>query len=115
MTKPLSMDLRGRVLAAVADGAFCRQAAERFGVRAATAIRWRQLEQAHGHAEPKRQGCDRRSGRIEAMAEVILDLVRKTPDMTLVELQCALAELGAWIEYRRPRATGTPERLLHGG
>ncbi|MBJ7532696.1 IS630 family transposase, partial [Rhodomicrobium vannielii ATCC 17100] len=39
MSKALSLDLRVRVLAAISGGMSCRQAAERFGVSAASAIR----------------------------------------------------------------------------
>ena len=41
MSKALSLDLRTRVLAAIAGGLSCRQAAQRFGVSASSAIRWR--------------------------------------------------------------------------
>ena len=68
MSKSLSLDLRIRVLKAVAGGMSCRQAAERFGVSAASAIRWRSLERSFGDARPKALGGDRRSGRIEAHA-----------------------------------------------
>ena len=40
MPKPLSIDLRERVLAAVAGGMSRRAAAERFGVAPSTAIKW---------------------------------------------------------------------------
>ena len=40
MTRPLSNDLRQRVVAAVADGMSRRAAAERFGIGASTAIKW---------------------------------------------------------------------------
>ena len=40
MGKPLSMDLRSRALAAVDEGMSCRAAARRYGVAAATVIRW---------------------------------------------------------------------------
>lgn len=43
MGRALSRDLRDRVVAAVEGGLSCRAAAERFGVSAASAIRWRQL------------------------------------------------------------------------
>ncbi|MFV0922872.1 IS630 transposase-related protein, partial [Sphingomonas parapaucimobilis] len=43
MGRALSRDLRDRVVAAVESGVSCRRAAERFGVSAASAIRWRQL------------------------------------------------------------------------
>jgi transposase len=41
MAKSLSLDLRQRVIAAIDGGFSCRAAAERFGVSAASAIRWR--------------------------------------------------------------------------
>ena len=50
MAKALSLDLRTRVLAAVAKGASHRQAAARFGVSAASVSRWRALERAQGDA-----------------------------------------------------------------
>ena len=40
MPAALSPDLRKRVIGAVEAGSSCRQAAERFGVGEATAIRW---------------------------------------------------------------------------
>ena len=40
MTRPLSLDLRERVVAAMADGASCREAAKTFSVSAASAARW---------------------------------------------------------------------------
>jgi hypothetical protein len=39
MPRPLSLDLRSRVLAAVGGGLSCRQASERFGVCASSAFR----------------------------------------------------------------------------
>ncbi len=92
MSKALSQDLRIRVLAAIAGGLSCRQAALRFGVSAASAIRWRALERLQGDARPKALGGDRRSGRIEAQAAFILGLVEATPDITLAEIRTALAE-----------------------
>jgi len=53
MSKALSLDLRTRVLAAIAGGLSWRQAAQRFGVSTESAIRWRARERAHGHARPK--------------------------------------------------------------
>ena len=44
MSKALSLDLRSRVLAAVAGGLSHRAAAERFGVSAASVSRWRVLQ-----------------------------------------------------------------------
>jgi transposase len=99
MSKALSLDLRTRVLAAIAGGLSCRQAAARFGVSASSAIRWRALERQQGDARPKALGGDRRSGRIEAHAGLILALVEDKPDMTLEELRAALAERGVSVGY----------------
>ena len=112
MSKALSLDLRTRVLSAIASGMSCRQAAERFGVSASSAIRWRARERAQGDARPKPLGGDRRSARIEAQAEVILDLVAKRPDLTLDEICTALGERGVtvsiatlWRFFERHRIT----------
>ena len=40
MARALSLDLRERMVATIEEGASCRQAAERFGVGKASAIRW---------------------------------------------------------------------------
>jgi len=66
MSKALSVDLRVRVLAAVAADATHREAAERFGVSAASVSRWRLREREQGEPRPKALGGDRRSDRIEA-------------------------------------------------
>jgi len=92
MTKALSIDLRERVLKAVDGGLSCRQAADRFGVSASSAIRWHDRRRKGGDFGPKPLGGDRRSGRIEAYAALILSLIDEKPDMTLAELQARLAE-----------------------
>jgi transposase len=99
MSKALSLDLRTRVLAAIGNGLSCRQAAERFGVSASSAIRWRAREREQGDARPKALGGDRRSGRMEAHAALIGSLVEATPDITLDELRAALAERGVLVGY----------------
>lgn len=99
MSKALSLDLRSRVLAAISVGSSCRQAAARFGVSASSAIRWRALEREQGDAKPKALGGDRRSGRIEAHAALILSLLEETPDITLEELRAVLAEKGVAVGY----------------
>ena len=52
MSKALSVDLRVRVVAAVAAGATHREAAERFGVSAASVSRWRNLQLRQGDVRP---------------------------------------------------------------
>ena len=65
--KTLSLDLRERVVSAVAAGMSRRQAAERFGVSAASAVRWcaREKETGSPAARPRgggtvgRRACER--------------------------------------------------------
>lgn len=97
MSKALSVDLRERVIAAIDGGLSCRGAAGRFGVSAASAIRWRALSRQTGDVRPGPLGGDRRSGRIEAQAEVILGLLEGKPDITLAEIEAALAERGVAV------------------
>jgi transposase len=56
MPTPLSMDLRIRVLAAVARGLSHRQVGERFGVSAASVSRRRALEREQGEGAGEADG-----------------------------------------------------------
>ena len=86
MTKPLSNDLRRRVIDAVEDGMSRRAAASRFGISPSAAIKWVAAWRRTGRYEPLPRGGDNHSHRIEAHAEEILSLVEATPDMTLAEI-----------------------------
>ncbi len=99
MSTPLSLDLRVRVLAAVAAGLSHRQAGERFGVSAASVSRWRALQRDQGDPRPKPMGGDQRSRHVEGHGELILSLYEATPDITLQELRAALAEHDLSIGY----------------
>jgi transposase len=119
MPKSLSFDLRSRVLAAIADGLSCRQAAERFGVSAASAIRWQQLRRAGGDGRAKPQGGDRNSQRTDAHAELIAAALAETVDITLVELKERLAKQGVstsvtalWRYFRRHGITRKTRRPM---
>ncbi|RYH99484.1 MAG: IS630 family transposase, partial [Acetobacteraceae bacterium] len=94
MSKALSVDLRERVVAAIAAGLSCRAAAVRFGVSAASAVRWAALVREVGSVAPGPLGGDRRSARIEAHAALILRLVDHKSDITLREIQAGLAKAG---------------------
>ena len=72
MARALSRDLRERVIAAIEAGASCGQAAERFGVAKASAIRWYARFRSEGEIAAKPMGGDRHSHRIEAHAAAIL-------------------------------------------
>ncbi|UPT89324.1 IS630 family transposase [Bradyrhizobium barranii subsp. apii] len=112
MARALSVDLRQRVVAAIDGGMSCRQAAERFGVSAASAIRWRGRLKKVGDIVPKRQGGDRKSQRIEAHSQLILEAVTARPDITLAELRELLKRHGIstgiaslWRFFQRRKIT----------
>ena len=112
MSKALSVDLRERVVAAVAAGSSCRAAAARFGVSPASAVRWAALARKVGSVAPGPLGGDRRSAQIEAHAALILRLIDEQSDMTLKEIQAGLANAGVsagigtlWRFFDRRRMT----------
>ncbi len=112
MAKALSVDLRQRVVSAIDGGLSCRQAAERFGVSAASAIRWRGRLKEAGDIAPRQQGGDRKSHRIEAHSQLILDAVTAKPDITLAELRDLLNRRGIsagiaslWRFFQRRKIT----------
>jgi transposase len=119
MSKALSVDLRERVVGAIAAGSSCRAAAARFGVSAASAIRWAALARETGSVAPGPLGGDRRSGKIEAHAPRILALVEQRPDMTLSEIRIELATAGVtvgmgtlWRFFDRHRITRKKSRPM---
>src|SRR6516225_5315946 len=112
MGRSLSLDLRERVVDAVARGMSCRRAAARFGVSASSAIRWVAQLRSGLALAPKSQGGDRRSRRIETEAAFILSVVAQQPDVTLAELKGKLSERGMnvgiatlWRFFQRHRIT----------
>jgi transposase len=93
MAKSLSKDLRKRVIAAVDGGMSRHAAAERFGVSAASAVRWVRQWRESGVVAARRQGGDRRSRVIEAFADTILAAVEDADkDITLKEIAALLRE-----------------------
>lgn len=119
MAKALSNDLRQRVIEVIERGLSCRQAAERFGVSASSAIRWRDRLKKQGNVAAKRQGGDRKSGRIEAEAAFLLGEVAETPDITRVELPEKLQARGVstgigtlWRFFDRRRITFKKSRRM---
>ncbi len=83
----LSGDLRKRVVCEVERGSSRRAAAARFGVSASSAIRWVQAVRKSGTSEAKPQGGDRRSKRIEAHHNFLMETIADRKDVTLAELQ----------------------------
>lgn len=92
MAKYLSEDLRIRVIRAVEGGLSRNAAARRFGVSIASAVRWMAAYLQTGQIAPKPRGGDRRSGRIEAQADLLMSAIEETPDITLAELRQRLID-----------------------
>jgi len=90
MTKPLSDDLRSRMIVAVEEGATRRAVAKRFGVAPSTVTKLVQRVKQTGDIAPLAQGGDHRSKRIEAFADELKALISGTPDITLEELSAHL-------------------------
>jgi transposase len=99
LAEALSMDLRRRVLAAIAEGVSGRSAGRRFGLSAPSVSRWRALERAQGDATPKPIGGDHRSHRTEAHAAAIFSALEAAPDLTLEELREKLAQERVLVSY----------------
>jgi transposase len=92
MPKPYSMDLRARVIEAVAAGASRRGAAEDYSVAASTVVLWAQRFGATGSVVAKRLGGS--TSPLDAHADQILALVAQKPDLTLDEIVTANRERG---------------------
>ena len=67
----------------MAAGASRREAAERFEVSVASAVKWLQRWRDRNSAAPKPRGGS--ISPLEEFAEQVLDLIAQKPDLTLVE------------------------------
>ncbi len=112
MLKPLSIDLRRRIVEAKEAGGSLRSVRDRFGVAASSvsngASSRRSFTQENGctcrefgqqpphlvaregERRAEEDGGDRRSHAIEAHHDWLLELVAETPDLTLAEIRLAL-------------------------
>ena len=89
MTKAYSQDLRDRVIATVEhDGLSRREAARRYRIGEAMAVRWLQAVRQGRHG-PCAQGGDRRS-RLPAHSAWLLALIEAEADLTLAAVAARL-------------------------
>ena len=94
MARPLSNDLRERVVAAVREGASCRVVAGRFGVAVSSVVKWSQRMRRTGSVAPAKMGGHRRPI-LEPHRELILARLKERPETTLAEMRDLLvAERG---------------------
>ena len=100
MTKPYSMDLRDRVVAAVErEGMSRHEAAARFGVAASSAIKWVQRYRETGSVAPARMGGHKPRVLRGEHRDWLLERARR--DFTLRGLVAELAERGVRVDYRQ--------------
>jgi transposase len=92
MPRTLSVDLRQRVLDAVAAGATHREAGQRLSVSAASVSRWKAQQRASSTLAPKPRGGDRRSAGTDQHKQAILEALGPDKDRTLEEIREILAQ-----------------------
>jgi len=97
MSKPYSMDLRERAVAAVEEGGLSRhQAAAQFRVGVSSVIRWCDRKRLTGSVAPKAMG-GKVKPKLEPHRDWILARIEEQPDLTLEELRAELAERGVKV------------------
>jgi transposase len=82
MTRPLSNDLRERVVSAVLGGESCRAVALRFGVAVSSVVKWSQRYRATGSVSPGKMGGHRKPV-LDAHRAFILERLKQRPHLTL--------------------------------
>src|SRR3954467_11973707 len=98
MTRPLSNDLRERVVAAVVGGESCRTVAVRFGVAVSSVVKWSQRYRTTGSVTPGKMGGHRKPV-LEAHRAFILERIKQTPHLTLHGLKGEPAAPGVRVSH----------------
>jgi putative transposase len=96
MPKPLSMDLRERLVRAVEGGASRHAAAEQFAVSVSCVIKLMQRHRQEGTIAPRKFGGGRRPA-LEPHYDRVRALVVAMPDATIDELRTQLIAEGVMI------------------
>jgi transposase len=102
MGKPYSVDLRRRVVAAIAAGMSRNEAASQFGVAISTAIGWMQRVQQTGSVAPGQMGGYKPKA-FRARTRSGYRRIR-AGDFTLRGVVAELNERGLKVDYRSPLA-----------
>ena len=98
MARPLSNDLRERVVAAFEAGESCRSVAGRFGVAVSSVVKWKQRWRATGSVAPGKMGGHRKRV-LEPHRDFILERIEHTPHLTLHGLKDELASRGIVVSH----------------
>jgi transposase len=107
MTRPLSLDLRERVVASVLAGESCRSVAQRFNIAVSSVVKWSQRQRATGSAAPGKMGGHRKPV-LDPHRAFIVERITQMPHLTLHGLKAELAARGinvshntVWLFLRR--------------
>jgi transposase len=98
MTRPLSNDLRERVVSAVASGESCRSVAARFEVAVSSVVKWSQRHRATGSVAPGKVGGHRKPV-LAPYRDFIAERLAATPHLTLHGLKAELAARGMKVSH----------------
>jgi transposase len=98
MARAYSLDLRERVVEAVAAGQSCRAVAITFKVSVASVVKWSQRFRATGSAAAHKVG-GRRPYALCGERDWLLARVAEKPDITLRALAAELADRGVKVSY----------------
>jgi transposase len=106
MPRAYSLDLRERVVAAVASGESCRAVAAVFQVSVASVVKWSQRHRVTGSAAAKAAG-NRRGSSLSEHRDWLLMRLKAKPDLTLRALVAEMEERGVVTSY------GSVWRIVH--
>ncbi len=98
MTRPLSNDLRERVVAALTGGESGRSVAARFGVAVSSVVKWSQRYRTTGSVAPGKMGGHRKPV-LDAHRSFIMERIQQTPHLTLHRLKDELAARGVIVSH----------------
>ena len=106
MPRAYSLDLRERVVAAVASGESCRKVATTYRVSVASVVKWAQRYRATGSAAAMPMG-GKRPRSLAGERDWLLARLAAVPDLTLRDLVVELGERGVVTSY------GSVWRMVH--
>ena len=98
MARPLSNDLRQRVVAAVVAGESCRAVAVRFGVAVSSVVKWSQRRRTTGSVAPAKMGGYRKRT-LDPHRAFIVERIAQTSHLTLHGLKAELAARGVNVSH----------------
>jgi transposase len=98
MARAYSLDLRERVVAAVAAGQSCRAVAATFKVSVSSVVKWSQRFRVTGSAAARAMGGNRPYA-LACERDWLLRRLSAKPDITLRALLAELAERGIKVSY----------------